>query len=117
MSNPIPQPPNPGDEILGGPLWQLEFADGELCVAECGEQLFVVLFTSPERVREFIETQAADAPDPTLSLFSESLAQFRQAAGAAVDDAVHGAVIDPSADGQVSLIVDFLPRLEPDEAA
>jgi len=116
MSIPVP-PSNPGEEVLGGALWQLEFGDEGLCVAEAGDQQYVVLFTSPERIREFIENQAADAPDPTASLFSESLAQFRQAAGAVVDDGLHGAVIDPGPDGQVSLIVDFIPPLESDPAA
>jgi hypothetical protein len=101
-------------DLLDSTLWRLEFADGNFCVAEADANLYLVLFTSTENAREFLEGGSVQGPLPVSAVvYSESRAQFEQVARLAAADGLHGAVIDPRASGQVNTIVDFARASEP----
>jgi hypothetical protein len=101
-----PDPP-PDGGFLHNTLWRLQFADGNVCVAEVAKQVYLVLFTSLERAREFLEVNSLMEPSPINAvIFSESGAQFERRARLAVEEGVSGAVIDPQPGG-LRMLVDF----------
>jgi len=111
-------PDAPDGDLLGGTLWRLEFADGNFCVAEAGTHFYLVLFTSTENARDFLDGGSVEGASPVSAVvYSEDRAQFERAARLAAEEGLHGAVVDPNPDGQVQTIVDFAVASEQTDAA
>jgi hypothetical protein len=114
MSSPFEQPATSA-ELLGSPLWHLEFEDGSLCVAEEEQEFFLVLFTSSERADLFAtENELAEDSPARPVLFSKSEEEFQQGVQQVADGGLNGAIIDPDGEDEDHVVVRFLPP--PDEA-
>jgi hypothetical protein len=117
---PIPSnPPNPPEsDLLDHALWQLDYGEDNLCIAQAGERRCVVLFTSTEGAEEFVAAHpVADLPPAHITLFSEGLDQFTQAANRASEKGLQGALIDPDPTGRIRVRVDFGSSPEPSDKA
>jgi hypothetical protein len=116
MSAPSDPPNPPESDLLDHALWQLEFGEDNPCIAESDERRCLVLFTSTERAEEFVAAHpVADLPPAIITLFSESLEQFSQAANWASEKGLQGALIDPDPTGRIRVRVDFGSSPEPSD--
>lgn len=116
MSDPSDPPSSPDSDLLDHALWQLEFGEDNLCIAQSGERRCLVLFTSAEGAEEFVAAHpVADLPPAIITLFSEDINQFTRAANRASEKGIQGALIDPDPTGRIRVRVDFGSSAEPSD--